>query len=160
MIILGIDPGLTGAMVLYDSGKDKVLDVYDLPVRGRDYGKGKQIDSRMLFYRINALKQKHRVNIAAIENVGPMPKQGPTSSFSFGCSVCSIRTVLDILDLRVIPVHATSWKSRFGLIGKTKKDTVNMIKECYPETVPFLRLQEYSDRADAVAITVCAADYL
>jgi Holliday junction resolvasome RuvABC endonuclease subunit len=160
MIILGIDPGINGACAVYDSEEDKVLKVFNLPTKDRDYGTGKQIDARVLFFQIQAIIARYFIETAAVENVGPMPKQGPTSSFSFGCTVCSIRAVLEIIGLPIIPIHAAQWKAKFGLTGAPKERIVNALKESYPETEKLLCGENKVDRGEAVAIAIYCGDYM
>jgi hypothetical protein len=44
MIVLGVDPGLTGAIALLDTTYDEYRCVLDMPTQDRGYGHGKEVD--------------------------------------------------------------------------------------------------------------------
>ena len=112
-VILGIDPGLSGAVALYvaDTG---ALVVHDMPTldlaRG---GKAKrELDAVELARLIDAAGP---IAHAYIEQVGAMPGQGVSSVFSFGKSY---GLALGVLAANFIPhtlVPPQRWKRALGV---------------------------------------------
>lgn len=84
MIFIGIDPGLTGALAAVDSDGE-VVGVLDTPSVWATTGKKRrrQYDTPEMVRAIARLKGTNAA-LVAVEHVGPMPKQGVTSTFSFG----------------------------------------------------------------------------
>ena len=152
MIILGIDPGTTGACAVYDSGIDFVTDVFDIPNMEREYGKGLQVNGIALYDML--VKNVYPNMVVVIEEVGSMPKQGVVSSFNFGHTVGTIYGVVSCLGLDRYRIHPTAWKRKLGLIGTHKYGCMEMVKEAYPESRKYLTLKKHHNRADAIAIAI------
>ena len=109
MIIAGIDPGLTGAIVLLDSADPLFLRGFDMPIltlpRG---GKSKrEIDVHMLVRMLRNTKIAH----AFIEQAGARPGQGVTSMFAFGKSFGIIVGILAALNIPTTFVPPRHWKT-------------------------------------------------
>ena len=155
--ILGIDPGITGAIAVYGPEADYVLGVWDMPTCERLYGKGLQVDPvglyRLIYQDIQVSPEHYRI---AIENVGPMPKQGVTSSFNFGHSIGILQGVLAGTGIDVEYIHPVTWKKMFGLVGSGKDECRQMVIEAYFDQAHNLRLKKHQGRADAIAIAVAA----
>jgi len=98
-IILGVDPGLSGALAFYNL-VDGVVRVEDMPVvelmRG---GKAKREVSATLLRHV--LPRYGKISHAYLERVGAMPGQGVSSVFSFGRSVGVVEGVLAAFDVPV-----------------------------------------------------------
>jgi len=165
MMYLGFDPGITGAMALYDLDTDTVCGVWDMPIQERMYGKGQEIDWGELVCIIDDILGANGMfaNMgetevhAVIEFVGVMPRQGITSAFAFGQVVGGIRSMCAALNLEVTYVHPTAWKRRFGLVGTKKEAVSEMLKNTYSETADWLTLKKHHNRADAIAIAIAGS---
>ena len=83
MLIIGIDPGITGSICFFKDGK--ILDVVEMPNMTEGKKNKKQVDGAQIFYeislRIKDLK-KDQIKVV-IEQVSAMPGQGVTSMFNF-----------------------------------------------------------------------------
>ena len=84
MIVFGIDPGVSGALSIYENKKLK--EVIDMPTMSAGKQNKKQINAAQL-----SLEIKNRINgsteiAVVIEQVSAMPGQGVTSMFNFGQS--------------------------------------------------------------------------
>jgi crossover junction endodeoxyribonuclease RuvC len=116
MKFLGIDPGLNGAIALYTQTCDSYdLETHDIPtheitVNGR---KRNRVDLHSLARIVANLAPG--VELAIIEDVHAMPKQGVTSSFSFGFVAGAIQGVVAANNLRVQLVQPGPWKRYFGV---------------------------------------------
>ena len=82
MKIIGIDPGLSGAIAVLEN--NKVINIFDIPVMSEGKKNKKQLNSALL---VNLLKEninKDEEVAVVIEQVNAMPGQGVTSMFNFG----------------------------------------------------------------------------
>lgn len=117
--ILGVDPGLSGALALLSSD-GAALSILDVPTTTRKVGKSlkRQIDP----YALASWLELHRGRIAfaMVEQVGAMPGQGVTSSFNFGFTAGAIRGCLAGAGITVRTVPPVVWKRKFGLLGQGK----------------------------------------
>jgi crossover junction endodeoxyribonuclease RuvC len=104
--ILGIDPGLTGALALL-TGEGR-LQVEDIPiVEVARNGKAKrQIDVAALTSYVRDLNPRH----AIIERVAARPGQGVTSMFAFGRSVGQIEGIISALGIPISYVTPQIWR--------------------------------------------------
>lgn len=80
LTILGIDPGLTGALALYAGGE--TLIIYDMPTYVAK--KKTKLDLDALDRCLHSLAEGWHVDYVFIERVGAMPRQGVSSAFNFG----------------------------------------------------------------------------
>jgi crossover junction endodeoxyribonuclease RuvC len=145
-MIAGIDPGQTGAIAFV--GNNKVVAVYDMPTMERLHGKGKMVNASELTSIIMDCKP----DIAMIEAVSALPKQGVTSSFRFGESFGVLFGVLGALQVPVKLVTPQKWKKRAGLICKEKDAARTMAIMQHPEIADQLTRKKDCGRADAIMI--------
>jgi len=152
MIIVGVDPGITGGLAIADTFLDKIVAVVAFPLKDRTYGKGKEIDLEALYGELH----KHVVHIdkAYIEHVGVMPKQGVVSGFQFGRAVGQLEGMLTCFGAELNYIHPAVWKKNMGLIGTDKEATRQLIIETFPNLAHFMPRKKDHGLADAIAITV------
>lgn len=115
-MILGIDPGLSGAWALL--GRDgKVIGCDELPVI-RDLNTA-WIDPVALSEQIigcAGLSPQLPAGITAfVERVNSMPKQGVASSFTFGTSFGSVLAAVQALGVSMRLVRGGDWKRALGM---------------------------------------------
>ena len=115
--ILGVDPGLGGALAFLDSGG--ALEIFDMPVhRLKRGGKAKREIDR---YELARIVDAHGpVAHAFVEQVGAMPGQGVTSMFQFGRSLGIVEGVLSAGFIPTDYVAPRKW--RVGLGVRAGKD--------------------------------------
>jgi len=108
-VVIGIDPGKSGAIAFLVDGRLEA--VYDMPVVGNI------ISPHTLANLItwNAELDNGEPAVAVLEDVHAMPKQGVTSSFSFGRSLGVAEGVLGALGHPIVYVSAAKWKRALGL---------------------------------------------
>lgn len=153
--VLGIDPGTTGALCLYDPKEDHIMGVWDIPNMERMYGKGQQVDGEKLYELL--VKICDSQTVIYIESVGAMPKQGVTSSFNFGHTVGTIYGIVSTLTLPFFYIHPMTWKKKFSAVGTGKYAIMDMIKSVYPESEKYLKLKKHHNRSDAIAIAIAGS---
>ena len=120
MLIIGIDPGISGSICFLEDGIIK--DVVEMPTMTEGKKNKKQVNGSQIyneiFKRINKLPKK---NIRVIvEQVSAMPGQGVTSMFNFGQSFGILKGICSAMQLPVYFVRPTKWKKYFNLINSEK----------------------------------------
>jgi crossover junction endodeoxyribonuclease RuvC len=113
MLIIGIDPGASGAIVLLED--DFPIEWMIMPTY--QVGSAKRVNASELADFIGL----HYVDHVYVEQVGAMPGQGVTSMFNFGHSCGTVMGVVGALGLPHTMVTPQKWKKAAGLIG-TEKD--------------------------------------
>lgn len=106
--ILGVDPGFTGALALYNpqSGRLQLVDMPTFRLRG------KQLVDR---YALAGLLRAAHLKLAVVEAVGPRKGEGPAGAFSFGRGLGHVEGVLAGLGIPVLPAEPGVWKGSMGL---------------------------------------------
>lgn len=117
-LVIGIDPGLKGALAFYDGGAVEVVSMPVIPVRknGKDRN---ELDGYELARIINA---RGHIDLAAVERVGAMPRDGAVSAFAFGRSVGE---VVGILRAHFIPLDfpvPRTWRKAMGVMPSVSGD--------------------------------------
>lgn len=144
-LIVGIDPGLCGAIAFLGAGGE-LEHLADLPVI-RD-GRLAWIDGAALQSLL--IEVIHgRAARAVIERVSAMPHQGVASSFTFGATFGSILGVLQARHLSIELVTASVWKRALGL-GSNKAASLHKARLLYPTAD--LELAKHDGRAEALLI--------
>ncbi len=152
MIIIGVDPGISGAISVIEN--KKILEVYDTPTMIEGKKNKRQINgaqvSNIFKERLNGNKEV----VVVVENVNAMPGQGVTSMFNFGQSFGVIKGICAALNLPIYFVRPTKWKKHFNLIKTNKDASRTKVIEAYPEISNKLHRKKDSNRADAILIAL------
>ena len=150
MKIIGIDPGLSGAIAILED--KKVLNIFDMPVMAEGKKNKKQLNSAQL---VNIIKENtiKNENIAVVvEQVNAMPGQGVTSMFNFGQSFGAIKGVCAALNLPIFFVRPSKWKKHFELINSSKDASRTKVIEMYPSLSNQLAKKKDVNKSDAILI--------
>jgi len=144
-LVIGIDPGLSGAIaVLSEIGDVEYLD--DLPIvrdRRLSWIDGAALQSLLMDTLAG------RPARAVVERVGAMPGQGVVSSFTFGLALGSVLAVLQARHIPIELVPAAVWKGALGL-GRDKKGSLDKARLLYPRAD--LDLAKHHGRAEALLL--------
>jgi crossover junction endodeoxyribonuclease RuvC len=111
-LILGIDPGLSGALAIYDSTHRKLVDVVDMPLT-KFKDKKSSIDTLSL--TLFLARYAKSLRFAVVEEVSAMPGQGVVSMFRFGESVGILKGMLSTYFVPTHFVRPQVWKLTFNL---------------------------------------------
>lgn len=155
--ILGIDPGLTGAITLMIPAAAGAVyaDIRDMPtVELQRGGKAKnQVSPQLLTKLILNLGSSSGADItgAFIEQVGAMRGQGVTSMFSFGRSLGIVEGVLAALDIPISYVTPQTWQKFCG-VGKGDDAGRARALQLYPTLAEQLARKKDHGRADSLLI--------
>lgn len=148
-LVFGCDPGITGAVAVLADGE--VVALFDTPVRARKSGND-EVNLSAFVEEVRRVRALHvgAYEVAAIENVQPMPSQGAkrgmgaVSAFQYGRTVQSFYAVFELLRIPVVPVHASRWKRDVGMPTKAEVADDKQRKD-YART---LAIQKYPGVAD------------
>ena len=152
MIIIGIDPGINGAISIIEN--KKILEVYDTPTMIDGKKNKRQINSAQVTNIIKERLNGDKEVIVVVEHVNAMPGQGVTSMFNFGQSFGVIKGICAALSLPIYFVRPTKWKKHFNLIKTNKDASRTKVIEVYPEISSKLSRKKDSNRADAILIAL------
>ena len=150
MKILGIDPGLSGAIAILE--KKKVLNLFDMPVMAEGKKNKKQLNSAQLVNIIRENSIGDEEIAVVVEQVNAMPGQGVTSMFNFGQTFGAIKGVCAALHLPIFFVRPSKWKKYFELINSSKDSSRTKVIEMYPSLSSQLAKKKDVNKSDAILI--------
>ena len=152
MLIIGIDPGISGAICFFEDGE--VKEIIDMPVMAEGKKNKRQINGPQTYNeilkRINKFQKKDI--IVVIEQVSAMPGQGVTSMFNFGQSFGVLKGICSAMQLSMFFIRPAKWKKYFGLIKTEKDASRTKVIEIFPYISSQLSRKKDSNKADAILI--------
>ena len=150
MKIIGIDPGLSGAIAILE--KKKVLSLFDMPVMAEGKKNKKQLNSAQLVNIIRENSMGDDEVVVVVEQVNAMPGQGVTSMFNFGQTFGAIKGVCAALNLPIFFARPSKWKKYFELINSSKDSSRTKVIEMYPSLSSQLAKKKDVNKSDAILI--------
>ena len=152
MLIIGIDPGISGSICFFKNGEIK--DVIDMPTMTEGKKNKKQVNGSQIFNEISKrIKEIDRKDIkVVIEQVSAMPGQGVTSMFNFGQSFGILKGICSAMQLPMYFVRPLKWKKYFNLIKSEKDASRTRAIEIFPYFSSNLSRKKDSNKADAILI--------
>ena len=152
MLIIGIDPGISGAICFFEDGQ--VKEIIDMPVMADGKKNKRQVNGPQTYNeilkRVNKFAKKDI--IVVIEQVSAMPGQGVTSMFNFGQSFGVLKGICSAMQLSMFFIRPAKWKKYFGLIKTEKDASRTKVIEIFPYISSELSRKKDSNKADAVLI--------
>ena len=152
MLIIGIDPGISGSICFLDNGK--ILDVIEMPIMTDGKKNKKQVNGSQVYNEITKrIKQfeKNQIRVV-IEHVSAMPGQGVTSMFNFGQSFGILKGICTAMQLPMYFVRPAKWKKYFNLLNSEKDASRTRAIEIFPYFSSQLSRKKDSNKADAILI--------
>ena len=152
MLIIGIDPGISGSICFLDNGK--ILDVIEMPIMTDGKKNKKQVNGSQVYNEISKrIKQFEKSQIrVVIEHVSAMPGQGVTSMFNFGQSFGILKGICTAMQLPMYFVRPAKWKKYFNLLNSEKDASRTRAIEIFPYFSSQLSRKKDSNKADAILI--------
>ena len=151
MYIIGIDPGISGAISFYEDGK--ILDVIDMPSMAEGKKNKRQVNGAQIYNEfLTRITRKNDETRVVIEQVSAMPGQGVTSMFNFGQSFGILKGICSAMQLSVYFVRPAKWKKYFNLINSEKDASRTRAIEIFPYYSSHLSRKKDSNKADAILI--------
>jgi hypothetical protein len=150
MIILAIDPGITGAVAIYDTTTPHRIVVDDMPILDGD------VDVHDLLSTVRIFP----VDLAIVEQVSPMPKEGVRSVWRFSAAYTAACVVVKLANIPLMLVTPAKWKKACGLGGG--KEGKEQARERAIDRFPFyherFKLKKHHGRAEASLLAVYASE--
>ena len=152
MLIIGIDPGVSGSICFLQDGK--ITDVVDMPTMTDGKKNKRQVNGSQIFNEISKRinKVKNQDIRVVIEQVSAMPGQGVTSMFNFGQSFGILKGICSAMQLPMYFVRPVKWKKYFNLINSEKDASRTRAIEIFPYFSSHLTKKKDSNKADAILI--------
>ena len=152
MLIIGIDPGISGSICFFEDGK--ILDVVEMPTMTEGKKNKRQVNGSQIFNEISKrIIQIDKKDIRVIiEQVSAMPGQGVTSMFNFGQSFGILKGMCSAMQLSMYFVRPAKWKKYFNLINSEKDASRTKAIEIFPYFSSNLSKKKDSNKADAILI--------
>lgn len=155
MLILGIDPGYSGAIACLDYETGKLKAVADMPITKDPKGRT-LIDYHGLY---ELLCPPHDAVHAVLEHVAARPGQGAPATFRFGQGYGAIQMALAAHKIPTQYVTPAKWKKHFGL-SKDKGVSRGLASQRFPlHANEFSRVKD-DGRAEAALIALYGKDKL
>lgn len=152
--ILGIDPGLSGALARWDGRVAEIIDMPTIEVKV-----GKAFKRQLDLYALAGWLYTSTIDLCVIEHVGSMPGQGVTSSFNFGFTAGGIQGVVAASQIPVLLVRPQVWKRAYGLIGQDKDASRAAASRLAPHVAHNWPLKKHDGRAEAFLLAAYGMDH-
>ena len=146
MIIVGVDPGVSGAFAFFSTDHTGHIDVYDMPILDGD------VDPQ------DAVPDDRKVpaNIAMIERSHPHPKEGVSSVWRYASAFTTAVVVIKLLEIPIIFVSPAKWKKSLSLTKDKEQSRARAI-ETFPACAELFRLNKHHNRAEAAMLAFYAS---
>lgn len=144
-VILGIDPGLDGALAFL-AGSNHV-EVFDMPTMGAT--KGRALDEATLSRLIDA--RSRDIEFAILERQWSRPIDGGPQAFKLGCNFGALRMLLAANFIPYVMVTPAVWK-RFMAVTSDKDRCRGLASSLFPESAHQWALKKHDGRAEAALL--------
>ena len=108
MIILGIDPGLSGGLCCFD---EDTIEAIDIPTHGN--GAKRRVDA----LSVRRFIKSWQPDMAFIERAGVMPRQGIASGFNYGRAVGALEAAVACSEIPIAIIDPSVWKRALNRPG-------------------------------------------
>ena len=152
MLIIGIDPGISGSLCFFEDGK--IIDLVEMPSMAEGKKNKRQVNGAQIYNEIfSRIKNFEKKDIkVVIEQVSAMPGQGVTSMFNFGQSFGVLKGICSAMQLSMYFVRPAKWKKYYNLINSKKDASRTKVIEIFPYISMQLSKKKDSNKADAILI--------
>jgi crossover junction endodeoxyribonuclease RuvC len=154
MIIVGIDPGTTGAVAWYHDGE--IYRLEDLPMIEVKVGKSmrKQLQPSILANMF--FEGSEEIGHVYLEHVQSMPGEGAVGAFSFGRGFGMIEGVIACMQTPYTLVRPAKWKAALG-VPADKGGARALACRRFPAMAPMFARVKDDGRAEAALIALYGA---
>lgn len=144
-MILGIDPGCSGALVVLSEKGEFISHLRTPTIKD---GKQTKVNGAAVVRFLNDFGITH----AYIEKVHSMPNQGVSSTFTFGHSAGVIEGIIQGMGIPYTMITPQAWKKSNNLVGTEKDAARSRAIQLYPLVKIFDKKGEGQAVADALLI--------
>lgn len=141
--VIGIDPGKTGAFVIYNYTTKKPVLIKDMP---------------LLDQYVNVVKMEeeltpsnHLIHSVFLENPHSMPNDGHAGAFNFGYNCGLMKGLFAGLRIPVHLIEPATWKMIMGL-SSNKDESRKMAMTRWPQCEDYFKRKKDDGRAEAALI--------
>lgn len=147
MRVLAIDPGVSGALALYDDELD-AMTIHDMPI-AMTSGRSQILEAQLV-----KLIRTWRPDAAVLELVHSLPKQGVASTFSFGVGFGVLKGVLAGLGIPYSFLTPQEWRRIAQVPGRGGDKGSSRIRasQLFPTQCELFARAKDHGRADAALI--------
>lgn len=155
-MIIGIDPGCSGALVILREDGE-IIDTLLMPTV--KVGTKSRVNGAAVAAWIKQLHDRFENDYTArpfhayLEQVGAMPGQGVSSMFTFGHAAGLVEGVVTGAGIPLTLVTPQAWKKKAGLIGQDKDAARSRAIQLYPGC----RLLDLKGKGQALADAILIA---
>lgn len=142
-VILGVDPGASGAIAFLFADHPERVSVEDMPVVNGG------VSGALLASRLKQMAPTE----AIVEAVGARPGQGVSSMFKFGHATGVVHGVIGALEIPVRVVAPASWKKHFRLTADKEQARALAIARFPVVADRFQRVRDHG-RAESALIAL------
>ena len=152
MIIIGIDPGISGSICFFEDGK--ITDIVEMPNMAEGKKNKRQVNGAQIYNEISSrIKNFNKEDIkVVIEQVSAMPGQGVTSMFNFGQSFGILKGICSAMQLSTYFIRPVKWKKYFNLINSEKDASRTKAIQIFPYISSKLSKKKDANKADAILL--------
>ena len=152
MLIIGIDPGISGSLCFFEDGK--IIDLVEMPSMADGKKNKRQVNGAQIYNEISLrIKNFNKEDIrVVIEQVSAMPGQGVTSMFNFGQSFGVLKGICSAMQLPMYFVRPAKWKKYFNLINSEKDASRTKAIQIFPYISSELSKKKDANKADAILL--------
>ena len=161
--ILGIDPGLSGALAVVETATEQLVEVFRMPVSvvsKQNKLNGAALADWLYRYWIGPLKDHKHIHFAYIEEVHSRPRQA--GQFQFGLNTGIVHGMLYANFVPFTTVAPAKWKGHFGIKRtgeETKADKKTEARELATKLWPSMAHEFKRVKDDGVAEAALIALY-
>jgi hypothetical protein len=147
--ILAIDPGVTGALALYDPLLPDRVGVYDMPL----------VDGDVNPHQLVRLMSSYEISRAVIERVHPRPREGVSSVWRFASAYTTVCVVVRLCSIPLTLVTPGKWKKAMGLKGgpEGKEQSRSLAIDTFPHCHTHFARKKDHNRAEAALLALYAS---
>ena len=156
--VIGIDPGLTGAVCVLNG---KTCEFHDTPIMVVLSGGKKRTRYQPEQMALLLRPWENCDAVVALELVHAMPQQGTASMFSMGFGYGLWRGIAAGLCLAVESVTPQAWKRAMLGKGAGADKNASILRACtlFPQAAPYLSRKMDHGRAEALLLAAYLRDY-
>lgn len=162
---MGIDPGLTGAVALYNPLTKTIQNIFDVPLIKPSTVKlptaNKTEKSRIDVYALANVIALYatQVALACIESPNAMPDQGVTSSFNFGKTCGMVEGIVAANCIPMFGVKPSVWKHILKLTHE-KDLSLKLATKMFPDKAAMFARKKDDGRAEAALLAFFGTRFL
>jgi crossover junction endodeoxyribonuclease RuvC len=154
-MIVGVDPGLSGALFFLDPNRPSTGEAVDLPVH--QLARGGKAKRELDVAGLIEILTLRRLDHAFLEQVNAMPGQGVSSMFALGKGFGILIGAAQRIPLTLVP--PARWKRTLG-VPKAKDGARARASQLLPAAADQWRLKKHDGRAEAALLALYGARQL